>query len=133
MLLTADHHPAAGTARFVHQSVIGPQNTGGHQRRARLHNGPVADDKLGAIRQKDAYPISLLHAQSLQGCCQLFGKQFQLPVFYFALQIKNCCLAGVLFSGILILGEAISPNLIMALILVSIGMVLVNYQPKPSP
>jgi len=39
---------------------------------------------------------------------------------------------GVLFSGILILGETISPNLVMALILVSIGMVLVNYQPKPS-
>ena len=52
------------------------------------------------------YPISLMHAFS-----------FFTPVF------------GVLFSGILILGEAISPNLIAALILVSFGMVLVNYQP----
>ncbi len=55
------------------------------------------------------YPVSLMHAFS-----------FFTPVF------------GVLFSGILILGETISPNLVMALILVSIGMVLVNYQPKPS-
>lgn len=38
---------------------------------------------------------------------------------------------GVLFSGILILGKTISPNLVMALILVSLGMVLVNYQPRP--
>jgi len=53
------------------------------------------------------YPVSLMHAFS-----------FFTPVF------------GVLFSGILILGETISPNLIMALILVSLGMVLVNYQPK---
>jgi drug/metabolite transporter (DMT)-like permease len=55
------------------------------------------------------YPVSLMHAFS-----------FFTPVF------------GVLFSGILILGEPISPNLVMALILVSIGMILVNYQPKPS-
>jgi drug/metabolite transporter (DMT)-like permease len=52
------------------------------------------------------YPVSLMHAFS-----------FFTPVF------------GVLFSGILILGEAISSNLIAALILVSFGMVLVNYQP----
>ena len=55
------------------------------------------------------YPVSLMHAFS-----------FFTPVF------------GVLFSGILILGETISPNLVMALILVSIGMVLVNYLPNPS-
>jgi len=55
------------------------------------------------------YPVSLLHAFS-----------FFTPVF------------GVVFSGILILGEAISPNLILALIMVSLGMVLVNYRP-PDP
>jgi drug/metabolite transporter (DMT)-like permease len=55
------------------------------------------------------YPVSLMHAFS-----------FFTPVF------------GVLFSGILILGETIGPNLVLALILVSIGMILVNYQPKPS-
>jgi drug/metabolite transporter (DMT)-like permease len=55
------------------------------------------------------YPVSLMHAFS-----------FFTPVF------------GVLFSGILILGETISPNLIMALALVSIGMILVNYQPTTS-
>jgi len=55
------------------------------------------------------YPVSLMHAFS-----------FFTPVF------------GVLFSGILILGETISPNLVMALILVSMGMVMVNYQPNPS-
>jgi len=55
------------------------------------------------------YPVSLLHAFS-----------FFTPVF------------GVLYSGILILGETISPNLVMALVLVSIGMVLVNHQPKPA-
>jgi drug/metabolite transporter (DMT)-like permease len=55
------------------------------------------------------YPVSLMHAFS-----------FFTPVF------------GVLFSGILILGETISPNLVMALALVSIGMVLVNYQPERS-
>ena len=53
------------------------------------------------------YPVSLMHAFS-----------FFTPVF------------GVLCSGILILGETISPNLITALALVSIGMILVNYQPK---
>jgi drug/metabolite transporter (DMT)-like permease len=53
------------------------------------------------------YPVSLLHAFS-----------FFTPVF------------GVLFSGIIILGETINPSLLMALILVSLGMVLVNYQPK---
>jgi drug/metabolite transporter (DMT)-like permease len=36
----------------------------------------------------------------------------------------------VIFSGILILGETISPNLILALILVSLGMILVNYRPS---
>jgi len=55
------------------------------------------------------YPVSLMHAFS-----------FFTPVF------------GVLFSGILILGETVGPNLVIALILVSLGMVLVNYQPKPS-
>jgi drug/metabolite transporter (DMT)-like permease len=55
------------------------------------------------------YPVSLMHAFS-----------FFTPVF------------GVLFSGILILGETINPNLVMALALVSMGMVLVNYQPKIS-
>jgi drug/metabolite transporter (DMT)-like permease len=53
------------------------------------------------------YPVSLLHAFS-----------FFTPVF------------GVIFSGILILGEAVSPNLILALIMVSLGMVLVNYRPS---
>jgi drug/metabolite transporter (DMT)-like permease len=53
------------------------------------------------------YPVSLLHAFS-----------FFTPVF------------GVLLSGALILGEIIGTNLIVALILVSVGMVLVNRQPK---
>jgi drug/metabolite transporter (DMT)-like permease len=53
------------------------------------------------------YPVSLLHAFS-----------FFTPVF------------GVLLSGALILGELIGPNLIVALSLVSVGMVLVNRQPK---
>ena len=52
------------------------------------------------------YPVSLLHAFS-----------FFTPVF------------GVIFSGVLILGETISPNLILALVMVSLGMVLVNYKP----
>jgi drug/metabolite transporter (DMT)-like permease len=52
------------------------------------------------------YPVSLVHAFS-----------FFTPVF------------GVFFSGLLILGEVISPNLILALVLVSLGMVLVNHQP----
>ena len=53
------------------------------------------------------YPVSLLHAFS-----------FFTPVF------------GVIISGVLILGEAISPNLIVALIMVSLGMVFVNYKPR---
>ncbi len=53
------------------------------------------------------YPVSLLHAFS-----------FFTPVF------------GVLLSGALILGEFIGPNLIFALTFVSVGMVLVNRQPK---
>jgi drug/metabolite transporter (DMT)-like permease len=53
------------------------------------------------------YPVSLLHAFS-----------FFTPVF------------GVLLSGVLILGEATSLNLFAALILVSVGMVLVNHVPK---
>ena len=52
------------------------------------------------------YPISLLHAFS-----------FFTPVL------------GVLISGILIMGETISLNLIIALLLVSLGLVLVNHQP----
>ncbi len=52
------------------------------------------------------YPVSLLHAFS-----------FFTPVF------------GVVFSGVIILGETISPNLILALIMVSLGMILVNYKP----
>ena len=55
------------------------------------------------------YPVSLLHAFS-----------FFTPVF------------GVFISGALILGEAIQPNLFLALLLVSVGMVLVNHQPKNS-
>ena len=53
------------------------------------------------------YPVSLLHAFS-----------FFTPVF------------GVFLSGALILGEIINPSLFSALVLVSIGMVLVNFQPK---
>ena len=53
------------------------------------------------------YPISLLHAFS-----------FFTPVF------------GVFLSGVLILGELISPGLFLALIFVSTGMILVNFQPK---
>ncbi len=52
-------------------------------------------------------PVSLLHAFS-----------FFTPVF------------GVFLSGALILGEIIGTNLIFALTLVSVGMVLVNRQPK---
>ncbi len=51
------------------------------------------------------YPVSLLHAFS-----------FFTPVF------------GVFLSGALILGEIMSPSLIVGLILVSLGMVLVNRQ-----
>ena len=53
------------------------------------------------------YPVSLLHAFS-----------FFTPVF------------GVFLSGALILGEIINPGLIVALILVSLGMVFVNRRPK---
>jgi len=53
------------------------------------------------------YPVSLLHAFS-----------FFTPVF------------GVFLSGALILGEVVSPSLIIALTLVSLGMVFVNRQPK---
>jgi drug/metabolite transporter (DMT)-like permease len=53
------------------------------------------------------YPVSLLHAFS-----------FFTPAF------------GVLLSGALILGEIIGTNLIFALTFVSVGMVLVNRQPK---
>ena len=53
------------------------------------------------------YPVSLLHAFS-----------FFTPVF------------GVLLSGFMILHEVISPNAVAALLLVSLGMVLVNHQPQ---
>lgn len=53
------------------------------------------------------YPVSLLHAFS-----------FFTPVF------------GVFLSGALILGEVISPSLIVVLTLVSLGMVLVNRRPR---
>ncbi|MBW2609997.1 MAG: DMT family transporter [Deltaproteobacteria bacterium] len=54
------------------------------------------------------YPVSLLHAFS-----------FFTPVF------------GVFLSGAVILDEPISPGLIIALILVSLGMVFVNFRPSP--
>ena len=50
------------------------------------------------------YPVSLLHAFS-----------FFTPLF------------GVMLSGMLILGEVLTPNLIAALVLICMGMVLVNY------
>jgi drug/metabolite transporter (DMT)-like permease len=53
------------------------------------------------------YPVSLLHAFS-----------FFTPVF------------GVFLSGALILREAIGPAVIIALILVSAGMVFVNHRPR---
>jgi drug/metabolite transporter (DMT)-like permease len=53
------------------------------------------------------YPVSLLHAFS-----------FFTPVF------------GVIFSGVLMLRETVGPNLILALILVSLGMILVNHKPS---
>ncbi len=53
------------------------------------------------------HPVSLLHAFS-----------FFTPVF------------GVFLSGILILGELITPNLFLALALVSLGMILVNKRRK---
>ena len=52
------------------------------------------------------YPVSLLHAFS-----------FFTPLF------------GVTLSGILILGEIITPNLAVAVILICVGMLLVNYHP----
>jgi drug/metabolite transporter (DMT)-like permease len=55
------------------------------------------------------YPVSLLHAFS-----------FFTPVF------------GVFISGILILEEGISPSLIVALALVTLGMVLVNHRRRES-
>ncbi|MFC1533305.1 DMT family transporter [Thermodesulfobacteriota bacterium] len=56
------------------------------------------------------FPVSLLHAFS-----------FFTPVF------------GVFLSGALILGEIISPSLIFALCLVSLGMLLVNRMPRSEP
>ena len=56
------------------------------------------------------YPVSLLHAFS-----------FFTPVF------------GVSLGGALILGEVISPSLVVALILVSLGTVMVNHSPKLVP
>lgn len=53
------------------------------------------------------YPVSLLHAFS-----------FFTPVF------------GVILSGFLILGEMISPRLVIALLMVSLGIVLVNHRPS---
>jgi drug/metabolite transporter (DMT)-like permease len=53
------------------------------------------------------HPVSLLHAFS-----------FFTPLF------------GVFLSGLLILGEVISPSLIVALTLVSLGTVLVNRRPR---
>jgi len=53
------------------------------------------------------YPVSLLH-----------GFSFFTPVF------------GVFLSGALILGEVISSSLIVALALVSVGMVFVNRRPR---
>jgi len=53
------------------------------------------------------YPVSLLHAFS-----------FFTPI------------CGVFLSGALILGEVISPSLIMALTLVSLGIVMVNRRPR---
>ncbi len=53
------------------------------------------------------YPVSLLHAFS-----------FFTPVF------------GVFLSGSLILGELMTLNLILALFLVSLGMILVNKRPR---
>ncbi|MEE9435106.1 MAG: DMT family transporter [Candidatus Adiutricales bacterium] len=52
------------------------------------------------------YPVSLLHAFT-----------FFTPVF------------GTFISGVLILGEAVTASLVLALSLVSMGMVLVNRQP----
>lgn len=56
------------------------------------------------------YPVSLLHAFS-----------FFTPIF------------GVFLSGALILGEVISMNLLVALTLVSLGMIFVNRSPSAKP
>ncbi len=56
------------------------------------------------------YPVSLLHAFT-----------FFVPVF------------GVLISGALMLGEVITIRLILALGMVGVGMVLVNYRPAGTP
>ena len=56
------------------------------------------------------YPVSLLHAFT-----------FLTP------------LLGVFISGLLIMNEVITANLIGALILVSFGIILVNYQPAQKP
>ena len=56
------------------------------------------------------YPVSLLHAFS-----------FFTPVF------------GVLLSGLMILHEVISTNAVAALLLVSLGMVMVNHKPRTKP
>ena len=53
------------------------------------------------------YPASLLHAFT-----------FFTPIL------------GVFLSGLLIMGEVVSPGLIAALVLVSLGIVLVNHQPS---
>lgn len=53
------------------------------------------------------YPVSLLH-----------GFSFFTPVF------------GVFLSGALIMGEVVTPTLLAALSLVSVGMVLVNRRPR---
>jgi drug/metabolite transporter (DMT)-like permease len=53
------------------------------------------------------YPVSLLH-----------GFSFFTPVF------------GVFLSGALIMGEVITPSLLMALALVTLGMILVNRRPR---
>jgi drug/metabolite transporter (DMT)-like permease len=53
------------------------------------------------------YPVSLLH-----------GFSFFTPVF------------GVFLSGALIMGEEITPSLLMALALVTLGMILVNRRPR---
>jgi drug/metabolite transporter (DMT)-like permease len=52
------------------------------------------------------YPVSLLH-----------GFSFFTPVF------------GVFLSGALIMGEVLTPSLLIALFLVTLGMVLVNHRP----
>ena len=56
------------------------------------------------------YPASLLHAFT-----------FFTPIL------------GVFLSGLLIMGEDIGPDLIAALVFVSLGIVLVNYQPTVKP